>query len=137
MKGKSATNCLGRYGGATISLGLFVMIGFISCCQRISMRVIEAEPISTGFGWRSIPLSKPVTAQWDVQAIYVNVETKHESSVDPLGIRLGDGSTIELEIELVSKTGQIEPFRFVGLSNSDLVFENDRIARGNSFSELR
>jgi hypothetical protein len=101
------------------------------------MAVMKSEPISADSDWRGVPLSKPVTAKWDVQVIYVDVSTKHESSVRPLGIRLEDGSTIAPEIELVGKTGQMEPFRFVGFSNSDLVFENDHIARGSSFSELR
>jgi hypothetical protein len=125
------------YGRVVLHLGLIVVVGLISSCQRITMGVIKNEPTSASADWGSIPLSKPVIAKWDVQVIYVNVSTKHQSSTDPLGIRLEDGSIIAPEIELVSKTGQREPFRFVGFSNSDLVFENDHIARGSSFSELR
>ena len=126
-----------RHCKSALCLCLFVLIGLISCCQRVSMEVMEAGPISSGFDWRNVPLSKPVTSKWDVQAIYVSVRTKHESSVNPLGIRLGDGSTFAPEIQLVGQTGRIEEFRFVGFSNSDLVFQNDHIARGSSFSALR
>jgi hypothetical protein len=132
-----ATHSSSRHGKSGLCLCLLVLIGLISCCQRVSMAVMEAGPISSGVDWRSIPLSKPVTSKWDVQAIYVSVRTKHESSVNPLGIRLGDGSTFVPEIQLVSQTGQIEQFPFVGFSNSDLVFQNDHIDRGSSFSELR
>jgi hypothetical protein len=121
---------------SALCLGLFVLIG-LSCCQRVSVEAMEVGPISTGFDWRNVALSKPVTSKWDVQAIAVSVTTKHESSVNPLGIRLEDGSNFAPEIQLVDQTGRIEQFRLVGFSNSDLVFENDRIARGSSFSELR
>jgi hypothetical protein len=128
---------LSKYGRITAWLSLLVLIALISCHQRISMASIETGPIPASSDWRSVSLSQPLIAQWDVQAIYVNIETKHESSVSPLGITLGDGPAIVPEIELVGKTGQIVPFRFVGFSNSDLVFQNDHIARGSSFSELR
>jgi hypothetical protein len=137
MNSRPATPLLNEYSRTAACLGMLVLIGLISCSQRISMRTLETGPIPASSDWRSVPLSEPLNAKWDVQAIYVNIETKHESSVTPLGISLGGGSTIAPEIELVDRTGQIAPFRFVGFSNSDLVFQNDHIARGSSFSELR
>ena len=137
MKTGLTTHSLSRHCKSALCLCLPVLIGLISSCQRVSMVVMEAGPIPTGFDWRNVALSKLVTSKWDVQAIYVSVRTKHESSVNPLGIRLGYGSTFVPEIQLVGQNGRIEQFRFVGFNNSDLVFQNDHIARGTSFSELR
>ena len=120
-----------------ITVFIALLVGLISACQRITFGVIRDQPIALSSNWLSVSLSRPVTAKWDVQAIYVGVGSKHQSSTDPLGIRLEDGSIVKPEIELVTKTGEVQPFRFVGFSNADLVFENDHIARGSSFAELR
>ena len=106
-------------------------------CQRISFGVITDQSISVTSDWVSISMPKPVTAKWDVQAIYLDVISKHESSIDPMGTRLQDGSVVKPEIELLTETGQVQSFRFVGFSNAELVFENDHIVRGSTFSKLR
>lgn len=119
-----------------VLLVLFFLIA--SCRQRITRGIIKTSPTTVGPEWLSISLSEPVIAKWDVQVIFVNIGSKLQCSVDQVGIKLDDGSTIVPEVELVSRTGQEQPFRLSGCINAvQLLFENDQIARGSSFSELR
>jgi hypothetical protein len=122
---------------AVLFLGLLLAISLTSSCQRMNTAVIKSEPTLVSSEWSIIPIAHSVTAKWDVQMIYVNIDTKHEISEKPLGIRLDDGSVVTPEIELVRNTGKAEPFRFVGFSNSDLMYENEGIATGSIFSEIR
>jgi hypothetical protein len=122
---------------AALFLALFSAISLTSSCQRINTVIIKNGPTSVSSDWSRISIPHPVTAKWDIQMIYMNIDTKHEISEKPLGIRLDDGSVITPEIELVKNTGKAEPFRFVGFSNSDLMYENEGIASGSIFSEIR
>lgn len=120
-----------------LCVGLLGFVGLVSCGERVSVAMIATGPISAGPDWHSTLLTEPVIAKWDDQAVYVHVVTKHDSSLNPMGIYLSNGPPFTPEVAMVSKAGQVERFSFVGFSNSDLHFENDHVARGTGFVELR
>jgi hypothetical protein len=123
---------IGRY----LLLSLFAAI-ISSCRPRIAGGIIKGEPTSLNSTWLTIPLSEPVVAKWDVQLIYVEVNSSFQVSHDPLGIQLDNGSIAIPEVELVTKAGQRQIFRLVGINGKEMQFSSDQIARGSKFSELK
>jgi hypothetical protein len=121
-------------------LSVLALVGFISSCrrQRFSEGVITSVPTSIGSDWVNIPMANPLIAKGDRQTILVDVDSSFQVSDHPLGIRLADGSIAAPEAELITKSGQRQPLRLVGLFSGDLVlFDSDQVARGSSFSGLR
>jgi len=120
-------------------IALFAMIAFTAGCrQRVTGAAISNAPTSISEQWTTIPLIHPAVAKWDVQLIYVTVSPKFRPNYSPLGMQLEDGSTVTPEVELVSKTGEEQRFRLVGVINGEqLVFRNDQIARSSTFAEVR
>jgi hypothetical protein len=122
----------------TVLFLVLLAVNLVSiACERASKVTIRSEPTPVGSEWHGISLSQPITTKWDVQMIYLKIDTQHEISLKPLGLRLVDGSIITPEIELVRNTGKVDTFRFVGFSGSDVMYENDGISRGTAFSEIR
>jgi hypothetical protein len=121
-------------------LTVLVLVGFVTACSRhrFSDGVITIVPTSVGSDWVNIPMTDPLTAKWDMQIIFVDVNSSFQISYNPLGIRLEDGSVAAPEAELITKSGQSQPLRLVGLISGEQVqFGSDQIPRGSSFSELR
>jgi hypothetical protein len=120
--------------------GVLVLVGFISSChrQRFAEGVVTTTPTSIGSDWVSVPMANPLIAQWDKQLVFVNVSSTFAVSYNPLGIRSDDGSIAAPEAELITKEGQKQPLRLVGLISGDqVIFSGDQIPLGSSFSELR
>jgi hypothetical protein len=121
-------------------LSVLALVGFISSCRRprFSEGVITSVPTSIGSDWVNIPMADPLIAKWEKQTILVEVDSTFQVSDHPLGIRLADGSIAVPEAELITKSGQKQPLRLVGLFSGDLVlFDSDQVVRGSSFSGLR
>lgn len=124
--------------GTTLRSIMFVLVGLASSCgPRVTGGDIKTGTTSVSADWVSVPLSQPITAKWDVQLIYVDVNSPFQVSYDPLGIRLEDGTVAAPQLELVTTTGQKQPFRLGAISRSVIIFRSDDIARGTTFSELR
>ena len=118
---------------------MLVLVGLASSCgPRVTGGDIKTGSTSVSSDWVSVPLPQPITAKWDVQLVYVDVSSPFQVSYDPLGIRLEDGTVAVPELELVTTAGQKEPFQLKGaISRTVIIFRNDQIARGTTFSELR
>jgi hypothetical protein len=133
----------GKQLGSNLKLAWFlsvlVLVGLISSCRphRFTEGIITTVPTSVGSDWVSILMVEPMTAKWDAQTIAVEVNSSFQVSYKPVGIKLNDGSVAAPEAELITKEGQRQPLRLVGLTSGELYFSSDQIARGNTFSELR
>lgn len=120
-------------------LSVLVLVGFISSCRRhrFTEGVITNVPTSVGSDWVNIPMADPLIAKWDMQIIVVELNSSVQISYKPLGIQLDDGSIAAPEAELITKAGQRQPLRLVGLASGEVDFSSDQIARGSIFSDLR
>lgn len=121
-------------------LSVLVLAGFIPSCRhhRFAEGVITNVPTSVGPDWVNIPIAEPLIAKWDSLIIFVEVKSSFQVSQYPLGIGLDDGSIAAPEAELITKAGQRQPLRLVGLtSGEEAVFSSEQIPPGSSFSDLR
>ena len=67
----------------------------------------------------------------------VSVNTPHEISTHPFGMRLADGTVIVPELVMISDDRQAHPFRMSGFIGGALAFTSEMLPVKMAFTEIR
>ena len=109
-----------------------------SCSPRITSISISNASLSVGPDWTELPVKQPLTADWQNQIVLATVTTKFEANMQPLGLRLADGTLSTPELDAITDDGNHYPLHLQWFRNANiLAFENDSIPRGKRFVRIR
>src|SRR5689334_6889668 len=109
------------------SLAMFLtcvaLLGSLSICgggERFVDRTIKKDTTLTS-QWVDITLDKPLKPQRGVQAVMLYLADPYEADLEMKGVRMGDGSFVKPEVQLVDTAGNTYLLEYYGLFGRKLI----------------